>query len=193
MTKIKWSDIFYYDETSPSGLRWLINSGKKFCGDVAGSKSWSDKEKTKPKCWDVRYNKKLYKAHRIIYEMLNEMNIDNKLVINHIDTNPFNNKIENLELISQDKNIRKCKSHLGISLQSNNSTGVNGVSVVKKDAKVVSYVSSHRDYPDGKNVVFHFSTSRYGEELAFLLASTCREFFIKKCNEKGADYAVFHK
>ena len=49
-----------------------------------------------------RYN---YKLHRIVYMFFNGAICEN-LVINHIDGNKLNNKIDNLEAISQKQNIQ---------------------------------------------------------------------------------------
>lgn len=189
---IEWDNIFYYDETSPSCLRWLIDSGKMRCCDVAGSKAWSNKEKTKPKCWDIRYNGKLYKAHRII-AMLKFKGLRNDLVINHIDNNPFNNRIDNLEIITQDENMRKCKSHTGRSLQVDNVTGFTGVSVLKRNGVPKYYTASHRCFPEGNQVNYNFSIVKYGNDLALALAKTCREYLIEENNKKGANYANLYE
>ena len=73
---MKWSDYFYYDETSPTGLRWNRDvfagrTGKTKIvakGDVAGY--FTQNKNGTPKCVDVRADLVLYKAHRIIYEMM---------------------------------------------------------------------------------------------------------------------------
>lgn len=49
-----------------------------------------------------RYN---YKLHRIVYMFFNGL-IDENLVINHIDGNKLNNKLENLEAVSQEYNVQ---------------------------------------------------------------------------------------
>jgi len=70
---IDWKEVFYYDETSPSCLRWKVNvrSGKDFTllnkakDSVAGyAKVHKD---GRPHSWDVGYKSKLYIVHRIIW------------------------------------------------------------------------------------------------------------------------------
>jgi HNH endonuclease len=188
-SEIDWVNIFYYDPESPSGLRWLIKSGKKNTGDIAGSKAWNDKEKEKPKTWEVRYQGKLYKVHRILCAIY-DCNYSDDLVINHIDNNPFNNSLENLEVVDQSENMRKCSSHTGNRLQCNNVTGYNGVSERNLNGHLYAYSASYRDFPSGKQIVIDFPINKYGKELSLLLAKTCREYWIEKCNEKGANYAT---
>jgi hypothetical protein len=189
---IEWNKIFYYDPESPSGLRWLVKCGKKNCGDVAGSKAWSDENKLKAKTWDVRYQRKLYKVHRILCAMY-DSEYDDALVINHIDNNPFNNLLENLEVVHQSENMRKCSSHTGKKLQENNKSGFTGVSELNIDDVLYAYSASYREFPSGKPITFHFPISKYGKELALILASECRKYFIDKCNQNGANYANFYE
>jgi hypothetical protein len=101
--------------------------------------------------------------------------------------------INNLELITQDENMRKCSSHTNRKLQINNVTGLTGVSERKIDGKLVGYCASHREFPSGKVINESFSVSKYGEELALLLAKTCRDYFIEIDNKNGANYANIYQ
>jgi hypothetical protein len=187
MSRLSYEDIsknFYYDESSPSGLRWAIDSGKKSVGDVAGSKSYN-KNKT-PKCWDVRYSGFLFKAHRII-AILFGITLSDDLVVNHIDCNPFNNLISNLEVVKQTDNMRKCSSHIGLKLQSNNTSSINGVSVITINGIVKSYSASSRD-ENGERHSINFSVSKYGDTLAKKLAILTREHMIEELKMKGVNY-----
>lgn len=188
-SEIDWANIFYYDPESPSGLRWLVRSGKKTFGDMAGSKAWNDKEKQKPKTWEVRYKGQLYKVHRILCAIY-DIYYSDDLVINHIDNNPFNNRLENLEVVEQSENMRKCSSHTGNKLQDNNITGHNGISEVNRNGVLYAYCASYREFPSGKQINVNFPIAKYGKELALLLATTCRKYLIEKCNENGANYAT---
>jgi hypothetical protein len=183
----EWDINFYYDESCSSGLRWLVNSGYKHFGDIAGSKAYSDKLQTKPKCWDVRFENKLYKVHRIIW-ILHNGEIDNDLVINHKDNNPFNNKIKNLELVEQTLNMRRTSCHTWLMLQSNNTSGINGVATfLNKDGSIRAYSAVCRAL-NGEVKNFSFSVSRYGEQLALELAKQARDYFIKELNKNEAGY-----
>ena len=50
--------------------------------------------------------KKHYFCHRIIYETFNGL-IEDDLVIDHIDSDPLNNRLENLQAISQSENTKR--------------------------------------------------------------------------------------
>lgn len=96
---------------SPSGLVWKVPSGRwgKFPpGTVAGSLSG----KNEKKYWLVNYKEFSFSAHRAIY-LLTHGTIDANLVINHIDGNSTNNKIENLEQVSQSHNVYKIDKQYG--------------------------------------------------------------------------------
>ena len=53
---------------------------------------------------EIRLDKKLYKAHRLVYKLV--LGIEPEGVIDHIDGNPSNNKIENLRLSTIQENSR---------------------------------------------------------------------------------------
>lgn len=181
---INWKEVVYYSEESPSGLIWIKNVGKMKIGDLAGSKSHNSNGS--PKCWDLRYNGKLWKVHRIICILFN-MNLNSEDEVNHIDVNPFNNNILNLEIVSRKLNMRRCASHVGKSVQSDNVTGTNGVSERTINNELKAYCSSYIDL-DGKRHMYYFSVARYGKILAKKLAETTRIHFIDELNKQGAGY-----
>lgn len=131
-----WNSLFYYDETSPEGLR---RASDVFTGrslhikvvekdSVAGS---VDRTKAgQPKAWYVFVSGKRYLVHRIIW-VINNGFIDPALVVNHKDNNPLNNQIDNLELTTHKGNARRRIYHREVNYPKNNSTGYNGISVRK--------------------------------------------------------------
>lgn len=109
---MNWNDIFEYHE---GFLFWKTSTSPRVkIGAMAGNK-------TGPGYWQVCYNKKFYKLHRVIWEMFNPP-IEALLEIDHIDRDKDNNKLENLRLAS-----RTLNSH-NRGVQSNSKTGVKGVS-----------------------------------------------------------------
>ena len=78
---------FYYDESSPSCLRWASARSNMKAGDVAGS--------LKPDgYWKVRNRGTPRGVHIVVWEMFNGPIGPRE--VDHIDGNPGNNKISNL-------------------------------------------------------------------------------------------------
>ena len=110
--------LFYYDETSPSGLRYKVSNNckgpnKRNAGDHVGSIRHN-------RMWVVKVNNKDYVIHRIVW-YLNFGNIPKDLVIDHINGNSLDNRLDNLRLTSQQIN------NANRSMQSNNRSGKTGV------------------------------------------------------------------
>jgi hypothetical protein len=60
---------FQLDSLSPSGLRWKIGFGHEFSGEIAGCLV----DRGYKKYWQVRWNNKLYYAHRIVWAIQNNL------------------------------------------------------------------------------------------------------------------------
>lgn len=182
-----WEEYFYYDETSPTCLRWKIeirsgrNGNKVNCrvNDVAGSVQSSNKLHSVVSLDGIQYL-----VHRVIYEMFNgPLTADD--VVDHRDGNGWNNRIINLRKTTHEVNMRNCKQRV------DNQTGVTGVH---------KYLSRHGTYyysatwkrSDGKQGSKTFSTTKYGDERAFQLACEYREKMINERNQQGAGYTDDH-
>lgn len=184
-----WHSLFYYDETSPSCLRWRWDRfrgrgrNQKFisAGDVVGSQNKRDGY------WHVHVLGKMYNAHNIVWTMFN--GIQGSYFVDHLDRDRSNTKLSNLRLVTPDQNPRNN------SMLSVNKSGVNGVFY----RKVKSRHGEGRcnDYwfaswRDGKQHSKAFSVSKYGHDLAFQLACEHREKMIAQLNEQGAGYSPTH-
>lgn len=90
----------------------------RFAGTVAGT---IDTRGTTPYI-SVTFNKKHYFAHRIIWAIAYGEDADINKDLDHIDGNGLNNKLDNLRLLDRLGSARNCK------IQSNNKSGINGVS-----------------------------------------------------------------
>jgi len=113
---MKFTEIFYYDETSPSCLRWLIKPSFNInIHDIAGSRNLSANEQR----YRTMYLGKYYVVSRIVYSMFYNLNKD--LIIDHVDGNPLNNKINNLREVTVSLNGRNRKKN------NNNLSGFTGV------------------------------------------------------------------
>lgn len=77
-------------------LFWAVNKGKIKKGSIAGTLN-------KYGYLQVQINKKIYKVHRIIY-IMHYGKIPKDLVIDHINRDKLDNKIENLRAITQAEN-----------------------------------------------------------------------------------------
>ena len=86
-------------------------------GDIAGSLNKTNKY------YQIRLNYKNYLVHRLIF--LYHHNYLPK-VIDHIDRNKLNNKIENLREVTHSQNLMNCKSY------KNSSSKYKGVTWIKK-------------------------------------------------------------
>lgn len=158
LNKEHLSNILYYDETSPSFLRWKVYKGPRAKKDsIAGSQR-------KDQYWVIRIDKKLYLVHRVIWELLFG-DLSEDLVINHIDNNPSNNNISNLELCTHSHNSSNAKMHTGKGLREDNISGVNGICEIdngagSKYARVAWVVDKklHRKY---------FSYNKLGKDIAW--------------------------
>lgn len=171
-----WLKIFYYDETSPSCLRWKIKPAKNVgIGDPAGSINKVDNY------YAVRYNNTPYKCHRVVWELFNG-EIEEHLQVDHVDGVRTNNRILNLRLVSHRQNSQNQKK------RSTNTSGVTGVLLnVQRNTCVAQWCST-----SGEKCRKSFSINKYGYDLAFQLACDYRSRMIQELNAKGSDYTDRH-
>lgn len=175
---IDYSVFVYYDETSPSCLRWKVDirSGRGYtkvltkAGDVAGTKEDG--------YWHCQINKTRVYNHRVVW--LLHGNTDG--TIDHINGDRFDNRICNLRVATHSENMQNLKKY------NTNISGVTGVHFSKTDNR---WRAEWRKL-NGKNTSKSFSVTKYGYEEAFKLACEYREKMIKELNEQGAGYTERH-
>ena len=176
--KVVYADIskhLAYDKTSETFLVWkndryawngaLITK----CGSVAGCR---DKLSGYVK---LKINGIQYKGHRLVYCLANKTDLDENLVIDHIDRDKFNNNSENLRIVSHQENSRNKIP----TKQSNNKTGNIGV-ILWDDTKGSLHFKATCTYTVNRKSVLKsktFSISKYGEQEAFRLACEARKQF----------------
>lgn len=178
---IVFSDYFYYDETSPSCLKWKNNIGTKIkannnCGTLKSDLHWR-----------VTVNKKHYYCHRIVW-ILHNGDIEDDLVVDHISGDSVNNKISNLRIVTVQDNTRNAK------LRKDNTTGKKGVSILEnKDRNGNSYFYACAYYQkDGKRINKRFSIQEFGLDKAIEMAYDWRVNQLLELRNIGYDYTDRH-
>lgn len=126
-------DLFDYKEGQ---LYWKkTTSNRSIAGNLAGYLS-------KRGYWRVSIDYKHYYTHRIIFLMFHG---HLPKLLDHIDSNPLNNKIENLRAATSAENVRNSK------LRKTNTSGIKGVSWDKQHKKwSVAIMVSGKNYRIGR-------------------------------------------
>lgn len=188
---IPWSEMLYYDETSPSCLRHKTDkirpnnkSVARYAGDVAGNKN----KYSNYWCYSSsEYG--TFQCHRIIWYITYGHDIPNGKVVDHIDGNRGNNLLSNLRLIDYQDNTRNAKMY------SSNTTGITGVYLDnKRDKFNVSrfYWKASWIEIDGKQKTKAFSIDKFGNDEALKLAIAFRSEQIARLNAEGAGCSDRH-
>lgn len=180
---LNWSEYFQTDAASESGLVRIRNRYSELVNPcTAGSKIF--RANGNPKTWHLHFKENVYLVHRIIW-VLSYGSIDPIFVIDHLDGDPFNNKIANLALKTQRENSLNKKQH------KNNVTGVTGVSLDDKGEGYIYYKAHWREL-DGSAKFKCFSVAKLGQETAKALAIAYREQQVQRLILEGANYTERH-
>lgn len=167
----------YYDETSPTCLRW--QNGMKNAHQPAGGES---KVKTGYIRHRVQIEKTKYIVARVVM-VLHGHNI-NETVIDHINGDSLDNKLNNLRLaditINSRNTVRKTKNY----------SGVVGVRILFYKDKATHFVA--RWVENGLLRNKSFSVKKYGYDEAKKFAADYRRLKLNELNAKGYDYSDRH-
>ena len=185
-SNVNWSELVYYDETSPSCIRWKVNrlncsnTVKATKGSVAGS--ISDKG-----YWIIPSNGTYYKVHRIVWLLANKTLGQNEQ-IDHINRQRNDNRLSNLRKVDYVRNRRN------ISKQQNNTSGVTGVKwwECRNNKGNSSTYAVAQWQESGKKFSKNFSVKKFGLLPAFAMACKYREDKIKELNAAGYGYSDNH-
>lgn len=163
------SKYLYYDETSPTFLRWshtfTKGSSTRIKDEPAGCLHKSGYV-------TLSFLNKPFKAHRVVWVLCNKTDMPTNLVIDHIDGNKSNNNINNLRAVTCQENVKNA------GVRSDNKTGKVGVSENHR-----GYLVTWTECGIQKSKFFSFrriGLSYNNKEEALLLASEYRELSVRK-------------
>ncbi|EBO4169431.1 HNH endonuclease [Salmonella enterica] len=125
---LKDDGLLYWTESYLSKPKRYNMSKERHAGHI-----YKDK-KRKVTYITIRYQDKIYPAHRIIWEMFNG-EIPVGMQIDHVDGNGLNNAISNLRIVSISDNLKNKSKY------ANNTSGCAGVSWHKAQRKWIAYIS----------------------------------------------------
>lgn len=173
-------DRMKYDPESPSGLRYTVTlTGWIKKGQPVGSLGSGRMGR---KVWSTKLCGRSYLCSRIVWFLVHGEDVPDGLVLDHIDGNPLNNRIENLRAVTQALNARnRC------SAKGHYSTPYIGVSLVGSNGKPRSRYTAYA-MVSGKMETRCFSVNKYGQEEALRLAVEWREQKIAELNAQGSGY-----
>ncbi len=168
-----WSSRFDLDPTSPSGLVWNTtiyslggNKLETWVGKPAGS--LSDVKNGDNLAWSVAFQHEgcinHYKVHRII-AVLSGIKVNGK-IIDHINGDSSDNRIENLRTTTITANARNRR------VSTNSPYGITGVGSYEDKVGNLYFTASARI--NGKTVQESFPVKRLGLMPAFLQATASR-------------------
>ena len=187
---LDFEKLLYYDISSKSCLRWREEkrSGKNYqvihvekdaeAGNLVFNINGN------PSHIDIRIGKNTYKANRIIW-ILHNNTLKNNEVIDHLDGNPHNNLIGNLQSKTHAKNMRNCKKF------STNTSGHTGI-FWSESQSCKRYKAFYTNL-EGKKIVKSFTIFKYtNKENALNEAIKWRKEQIEVLNKNGANYTERH-
>lgn len=174
-------DLVCYDENSPTGLVYKhdIKAGyehRAVCrkaGQIAGTRTFHG---------GAYALYKGYCCHRIIWIIFHGK-IPDGCIVDHIDRNRRNNKIENLRLTTTAGNAQNQKMY------STNKSGITGVYFNKHPSPNGRWTAVWKQ--GGRILQKSFNISVYGDK-ALELATEYRKKMVLKMNADGAEYTIQH-
>lgn len=153
MTYDEMNEWFYIDPECPSGLRWKKQRprSRSRAGDQAGSVLQKTGNK---KYWQVKIFDTVFKVHRIVY-LLNNGFIDSNKVVDHIDGNGTNNKVENLRLVTHFENAHNklVSQNKKLSVKNVKESRRFYFGVFEVMGEIISLKVEKKDYPDDKSAL----------------------------------------
>lgn len=181
---MRLSELLEYDQHSPSGLRWLVDRGCGGNGAKSGSVAGTlaRDRRNGYESWRVKVNGKKLGAHRIVWELVHQVDLPADVEIDHINGDPTDNRAENLRPVSREMNCRNKK------VRRTNRVGVSGVYFCPRKGDG-SYYASYVDL-SGNEHTKHFACRKYGRDAALRMAIQWRLERVAEMNACGAGYTT---
>lgn len=183
---VDWASLYYYDPSVPSGLRFASDRPNAKKGNKAGSINYDPIKRHYST--NVSHGMTNWFSARVIW-ILHNGYLDKELVIDHINGDPTDNRLENLRAVPQAINNRNATK------RRDNNTDFSGVHfTTAKGGKgtVHTYATASWYCESNKRDCKHFAVSKYGLLPAFAMACKYREDMIKVLNDKSYGYSENH-
>lgn len=170
----------YYDESSPSSLRWKVDVSDKIKADsVAGSISFHS-------YWKVVLHGKNWAGHRIVY-LLNHKSILTNMTIDHLNGDRLNNNINNLKSKTFSDNMRNVKKH-----RDGSASGIFGVRLhTNKQGRQYAFATWHDENGKQREGIY-YRVDKFPPGIALQLAMEQRQNEISRLVSIGHDYTERH-
>lgn len=183
------SDYLYYDESSPTCLRWKVElrSGRGNGRVMTEVDGVAGTARNKAGYAVIGLKSFRWLVHKVIYCLINGEPYTS-FSIDHEDGNVFNNRISNLAKKTQRANMQNRR------MSSSNTSGVTGVTRTQGGYWRARWYSTELEASGrrGKELSKSFSVSKLGESVAFEAACKYRADAIAMLNLSGANYKERH-
>lgn len=179
---IDWKSLVELEPSSPSGIKYVATVrrwGKQQPGSYCGSADSTSG-------WRLSVKGDRYLVHRIIMILLNG-SLSDEEVVDHLDGDPFNNTLDNLQVKTQRENNQNVKQ------STRNSSGCTGVFPWKdsRTGEITAYVTTWVSLDQKPRRKF-FAFSKYTEQGALESAIDFRKKMIQELIDQGMAYTSRH-
>lgn len=184
----EYNKKWYYDETSPTGLRWAYTPTRSKIkakeNDPAGYSKEVDGY------YILHFHCGEISVHRVIWTLL-KGDIPDGMQINHINNDRQDNRICNLEVVTPKENYRKMSCHTGRKKKSHNKSGYTGIrfKIKRKSVEIIAQYAKESNKIQETSFCFkRWDFTSFVERLSE--AILWRNQRIKECIDKNFGYPI---